>query len=92
MSRTAGAARRYGVVVLALAAMLPACSQVDLKQALQVTDVSTGWYDFGVVDGKNKLVPSITFRLRKPADVRLSSVALNVVFRKDTGEEHDDVF
>lgn len=93
MSRIAGAARRYGVVVLALAAILPACSSpVDLKQALQVTDVSTGWYDFGVFEGKNKLVPSITFTLRKPADARLSSVALNVVFRKDTGEEHDDVF
>ena len=33
-------------------------------EALEVTDVSTGWYDAGVVDGKNKLVPSLTFRLR----------------------------
>ena len=33
--------------------------RVDLKQALQVTDVSTGWFDAGIVDGKNKLVPSI---------------------------------
>ena len=92
MSRRARTAGRYGVLVLALSA-LPSCSpQVDLKQALQVTDVITGWYDFGVVDGKNKLVPSVTFKLTRPADVKLSSVSLNVVFRKDTGEEHDDVF
>ncbi len=76
-----------------LALLLPACySNVDLKQALQVTDVSTGWYDAGIVDGKNKLVPSVTFKLKKSPDVRLSSASLNVVFRKDTGEEHDDVF
>lgn len=82
---------RVGIILLAL--LLPACSSnVDLKQALQVTDVSTGWYDVGVVDGKNKLVPSVTFKLKKSPDVRLSSAALNVVFRKDTGEEHDDVF
>lgn len=82
---------RVGIILLAL--LLPACSSnVDLKQALQVTDVSTGWYDVGVVDGKNKLVPSVTFKLKKSPDVSLSSAALNVVFRKDTGEEHDDVF
>jgi len=92
MSRRARTAGRYGLLVMALSA-LPSCSpQVDLKQTLQVTDVITGWYDFGVVEGKNKLVPSVTFKLTRPADVKLSSVSLNVVFRKDTGEEHDDVF
>jgi hypothetical protein len=83
--------RRAGLVLAAL--LLSSCSpSVDLKQALQVTVVSTGWYDFGVVDGKNKLVPSVTFTLKRPPDVKLSSAALNIVFRKDTGEEHDDVF
>ena len=82
------------VVTFALPALLlPACySRVDLKQALQVTDVSTGWYDAGIVDGKNKLVPSVTFKLKKSPDVNLSSASLNVVFKKDNGEEHDDVF
>jgi hypothetical protein len=59
------------------------CSQpVDFKQTLQVTDVSGGWYDAGIVDGKNKLVPSVTFRIRKPADARLNAVSLNVHFKK----------
>ena len=92
MRRARSTGPAYAALSL-LALLLPACaSTVDLKQALQVTDVSTGWYDAGVVEGKNKLVPSVTFKLRKPADVKLSSASLNVVFRKDTGEEHDDVF
>ena len=87
-SSTPLAAASYTLLLL-----LSACSSsVDLKQALQVTDVSTGWYDAGVVDGKNKLVPSVTFKLKKAGDVRLSTAALNIVFKKDTGEEHDDVF
>jgi hypothetical protein len=80
--------------VFSFVLILSSCSSpADLKQALQVTDVSTGWYDAGVVEGKNKLVPSVTFKLRKPDNVRLSTVSLNVVFRfADTGEERDDVF
>ena len=92
MSRPARAAGRYGLFALTLATLTSCSPQVDLKQTLQVTGVTTGWYDFGVVDGKNKLVPSVTFKLTRPADVNLSTVSLNVVFRKDTGEEHDDVF
>lgn len=76
--------------VLTLAA---ACTPaVDVQQTVQVTDVSSGWYDAGVVDGKNKLVPSATFRLRRPPDVKLSSVSLNLVFKAADGREHDDVF
>jgi len=91
MSRRVAAA----LLLLAFAACAPAgCgAPVDLKQALQVTDVSQGWFDAGVVEGKNKLVPSVTFKLKKKADVNLSSVSLNVsfVFVKDQ-EPNDDVF
>jgi hypothetical protein len=83
------------VLLVALAAALPpGCgAPVDLKQAVQVTDVSTGWFDAGIVEGRNKLVPSVTFKLRKNADVNLSSISLNVsfVFVKDT-DPNDDVF
>jgi hypothetical protein len=70
---------------------------VELKQALQVTELSGGWYDAGIVDGKNKLVPSMSFRIRKPADVQLRSVALNIIFKrvlpdKKTEEDLDEVF
>jgi hypothetical protein len=93
MKSLPGSSIPLGAAGYALLLLLSACSSnVDLKQALQVTEVSTGWFDAGVVDGKNKLVPSVTFKLKKATDVRLSTAALNIVFKKDTGEEHDDVF
>ena len=86
-----GRVRRVSLAAILLLAA--ACtSAVDIKQAVQVTDLSSGWYDAGIVDGKNKLVPSVTFKLRKPADTNLSTVSLNIVYRKVSGEEHDDVF
>ena len=83
---------RASLAAAAIAVAAACTSAVDLKQAVQVTDVSTGWFDAGIVDGKNKLVPSVTFKLRKTADANLSMVSLNVVYRKINGEEHDDVF
>ena len=59
-----------------------ACSgSVDIQQALEVADTSSGYFDAGIVGGKNKIVPSVTFRLKKKADADLAGVALNVVFR-----------
>jgi hypothetical protein len=81
---------------LACAALLvaTACSEpVDLKQAVEVTDISAGWYDVGVVNGQNKLVPSVTFRVRKKSEVDLSGVSLNLLFKR-LGEDaaYDEVF
>ena len=75
-------------------AALSACGKaVDLKQATQITDVSSGWFDAGIQDGKNKLVPSITFKINKNPGTDLSSLSLNVVFRVAGEQEHwDDVF
>lgn len=74
--------------------LLAACSQpADLKTSLQITDVATGWFDAGIVDGKNKLVPSITFRIRDVSDTDLSSVSLNLVFKyTDNAETHEEVY
>ena len=87
--------RLAALLVLGFAASAPAgCgAPVDLKQSLQVTDVSNGWFDAGIADGRNKLVPSVTFTLKKNANVDLSSVSLNVsfVFVNDQ-EPNDDVF
>jgi hypothetical protein len=67
---------------------------VDLKQTVQVVDPAGGWFDAGVQSGKNKLVPSVTFKLKKSAaDVKLSSLSLNLTFIfVDTQEHADDVF
>lgn len=54
---------------------------VDAQEALELTDVVTGWYDAGVQDGKNKLVPTVSFRMRNKAAESISGVQLNAVFR-----------
>ena len=72
------------LVVVALLALLPAaCGKpVDLKQALQVTNVTAGYHDAGILEGRNKIVPSLTFRLKKSTDDSLNPLALNAVFKR----------
>jgi hypothetical protein len=90
--------RRTGLLLAIGVALSTSCGrEIDFKQALQVTDLSGGWYDAGIVDGKNKLVPTMSFRLRKPADVQLNTIALNIIFKrvapdKKTEEDLDEVF
>ena len=61
------------------------CSpSVDLSQGLEVLDVSSGWRDAGVVDGKNKIVPSLSLKLRNVSEENLVALQLNVLFRRVT--------
>ena len=60
---------------------------VDLTKGLEVVDVSAGWWDAGVVDGKNKLVPSITFKFKNVSDQPLTALQANVVFKRVTSDE-----
>jgi hypothetical protein len=82
----------FGLLAAALSS--GSCSKpVDLKQALEVTVISSGWFDAGIHNGKNKLVPSITYKLKKNGDVNLSSISLNHTFIfVDTQEHSGDVF
>ena len=70
-------------VLLGLAALgVSACaSEPDAKDALAVTDVITGWLDKGIVDGQNKIVPTISLKVKNGADRPLSYLQLNAVFR-----------
>ena len=64
------------------------CGQrVDLS-ALAVTDTFTGWYDNGIKDGKNHLVPSVSFRLQNNGKTSANYVQLTVSFwlKGDDGE------
>lgn len=90
---------RPWLLVVPLTLIVPACtSSVDVKQALDVTDTSAGWYDAGIVEGKNKIVPTVSFRLRKKGETELDAVSLNVVFRHPPApgvtneEDWDEVF
>jgi hypothetical protein len=63
-------------------------SRADLGMAAKLVDVTTGWYDAGVTeDGKNKLVPSVTFRIRNASDASLGSTQLNLIFKRVTDTE-----
>jgi hypothetical protein len=74
--------RRLAALAGAAAAVASiSCSPaVNVKEALQVTEVTTGWFDAGIVNGKNKLVPSVAFRLKNAAAEQIGSVQLNIVF------------
>ena len=82
---------RACLLLVALAAVSAGCGpSVDVKQALHLTDTSSGWYDAGIVEGKNKIVPSVSFKLRKSDGADVSRVALNVSFRKPSAPGSDD--
>jgi hypothetical protein len=71
-------------VILALAPLMSGCANkpVDVKASLQLTEVVSGWYDAGIVDGQNKLVPSISFRLKNVSREPIDSVLVMVSFRQ----------
>jgi len=70
---------------LAATACAPA---VDLSKGLQVVDVSTGWFDAGIVEGQNKLVPFVSFRLKNVSDQTLKTLQVNALFRH--GNDKDE--
>src|SRR5206468_11952681 len=57
---------------------------VDLRKALQIEVINTGWYDAGIVNGQNKLVPSLTFRVTNVSNRTLSTLQVNALFRRVT--------
>ena len=82
-------------LMLALAAVSGCGPGIDLKQSVQITDISGGYFDAGIKDGKNKLTPSVSFRVSKSVDDAIRPLALNVAFKKISPqgeEEFDDVF
>ena len=72
------------VLICLLAVTLSGCGgpTVDVAQGLQVVDVASGWFDLGIVDGKNKLVPSIAFKLKNVSDQTLRVLQANAIFRR----------
>ena len=49
---------------------------------MKVLDVSTGWLDAGIVNGQNKLVPTITFTLKNLSNQSLAVLQANVLFHR----------
>jgi hypothetical protein len=76
--------RRSPVLALLLASVTLGCNRgVDPVAVLEATDVVTGWYDAGIVEGgMNKLVPSVTLKLRNKSADAVRSIQINAVFRR----------
>jgi predicted transglutaminase-like cysteine proteinase len=80
-------ATRFSAVVLAILLTAGCSASVDAVSALEPVDVVTGWYDDGIIEGgKNKLVPSISMKLRNKTNEPLRSIQINAIFRR-VGEQ-----
>lgn len=77
----AAARLRLSLILVGLVALAGCGPAVDLTKGLQVLNVSTGWYDAGLVNGENKIVPSISFALKNVSDTTLASLQVNALFR-----------
>lgn len=71
------------VSAAALLLLASACNRTNPTTQLEPIEVVTGWYDAGILEGgKNKLVPSISLKLRNKSSDPVRSVQINAVFRR----------
>jgi hypothetical protein len=76
-------------LLILFALVCSACGPtVDLTKGLQVAVVSTGWFDAGIVNGQNKLVPMVSFTLKNGSDQKLVTLQINALFRR-AGENEE---
>ena len=68
--------------LLLLTTSIACAPDVDLKKGLVVQDVATGWFDAGIINGQNKLVPAISFKLKNVSDQKLKVIQVNVLFKR----------
>src|SRR5438045_6379205 len=75
-------------ILLLVFACTSACGPtVDLTQGLHVDVLDTGWFDAGIVNGQNKLVPSVTFTLKNTSTQKLATLQVNALFRRVTEKD-----
>ena len=68
---------------LAVAILVGCSSPISVDQAISVEDVTTGWLDFGIDNlGRNKLVPTISFRLANQSTESVRTLQLMSSFRR----------
>jgi len=75
--------RTVPVLGLLLALSIGCNRHIDPTTVLEAHDVITGWYDAGLVEGQmNKLVPSISLKLRNKSSDPVRSIQVNAVFKR----------
>ncbi len=53
-----------------------------INKLIAPVEVKTGWFDAGVEDGKNKLVPAVMLTLKNMSGDHVANVQLNAVIRR----------
>jgi hypothetical protein len=75
--------RRYAIPATLLLAALACSPGIDLKTSARIEPIVTGWYDAGVTeDGKNKLVPSLSFTLTNTGTRAYGTIEINCIFKR----------
>ena len=76
-------ARACAAAVLVLSLGVAGCGSpdVDIAKVVKVGDVTTGWFDVGIVDGQNKLVPTAVFTVTNTGTETLAGLQVFTVFR-----------
>jgi hypothetical protein len=80
-----GTLRRTAILVsgLVLCVATAACTRTrDVEKDLKLVDVKTGWFDVGIVNGQNKIVPSISLQLQNVSADEIARVQVNAIFRR----------
>jgi hypothetical protein len=80
-------ALKRAILLAAVAAAACGGPPVDLTRSLQIDVVETGWYDAGIVNGQNKLVPAARITVKNTSDQTLVQLQINSLFRHGTDTE-----
>ncbi len=76
-------AAAFSAVTFAALLSISCGASAGAVASLEPLEVVTGWYDDGIIQGgKNKLVPSVTMKLRNKSDKELKSIQINAIFRR----------
>lgn len=71
------------LLLLLVITLSAACGPtVDLTKGVEVAILNSGWYDLGIVNGQNKLVPTVTFTMKNVSDQKLVTLQINALFRR----------
>jgi hypothetical protein len=57
-------------------------SSEPITKLVEPIDVKTGWFDAGVENGQNKLLPSVTLTLKNVSSGPVANIQLNAVIRR----------
>jgi hypothetical protein len=74
---------RFLILLICVAAT--ACgagASQPITALVEPVDVRTGWFDAGVENGQNKLVPTVTLTLKNVSQEPVANVQLNAVIRR----------